>query len=89
MRFYAKEDYAHVLEEGLWIVLRHYLTVNRWKPNFRPLMETISSTMIWCQLPDLPIEFFNDDLLMRVGNYLGKAVKVDDTTRETLRGRFA
>lgn len=26
---------------------------------------------------------------MRVGNYLGNAVKVDDTSRETLRGRFA
>lgn len=25
--FYTLEDYYHVLEQGLWIVLGHYLTV--------------------------------------------------------------
>lgn len=32
--FYKREDYFHVLEGGPWIIIGHYLMVNRWKPNF-------------------------------------------------------
>ncbi|KAI5678370.1 hypothetical protein M9H77_09320 [Catharanthus roseus] len=39
-------------------------------------------------LPELPIEFFNDNLLLRIGNEIGRAVRVDQTTI-TQTGRFA
>lgn len=76
-RFYEKGDYYHVLENGPWIVLGHYLTVNRWRPNLRPTLEDIATTYIWARLLDSPIEFFNEELLIRVGKHLSKAIKVD------------
>lgn len=46
-RFYKKEDYFHVLEGCPWIVMGHYLTVAKWKPNFRPSVGNVQSTMVW------------------------------------------
>lgn len=67
----------------------HYLTVNKWKPNFRPSEAVISSTMVWIRLPEIPIEFFNEPSLMKIGNKLGKAVRVDRTTLAVARGKYA
>lgn len=36
-RFFSDADYTRVLEGGPWVITGHYLTVTKWKPNFRPL----------------------------------------------------
>ncbi|KAI5648734.1 hypothetical protein M9H77_34739 [Catharanthus roseus] len=56
VRFFSRDDYYHVLEDDPWIVMRHYLTVARWKPNFRPSTDTIISTLDWVHFPEMPIE---------------------------------
>lgn len=88
VRFFSKEDYYRVLENGPWILLGHYLFVSKWRPNFRPFLEEISSTLVWILLAELSVEFFNDELLMRVGNKVEKVVRVDDTTILATRGRY-
>ena len=35
------------------------------------------------------MEFFQEELLMRIGNRIGRAVKVDETTMAASRGRYA
>lgn len=89
MRFYSRRDYFHVLERGPWIMLGHYMIVAKWRPNFHPSKETISRTAMWIRLPGLPLELFDETILMRAGGKLGKALKVDKNTMVTLRGRFA
>lgn len=74
VRFYSKEDYIHVLTEGPWIILGHYLKMSKWRPNFPPFFEAIYSIMVWIRLPELPIEFFNEELLLRIRYKLGKAL---------------
>ncbi|KAI5649545.1 hypothetical protein M9H77_35550 [Catharanthus roseus] len=69
-----EKDFSLFVGEWTLDILKHYLTVNKWQPNFRPFMDAISSTMIWVRLPGLPIEFFNDHLLMRVDNSTGRAI---------------
>lgn len=41
-----------------------------------------SSTLVWIHFPEVPIAFFEDQM----GNLVGRAVKVDDTTMEVSRG---
>ncbi|KAI5679996.1 hypothetical protein M9H77_01223 [Catharanthus roseus] len=53
-----------------WIILDHYLSVSKWRPNLHPSMEDVSSTMVWILLPELPIESFNEELLLRIGNHI-------------------
>ncbi|KAK3007876.1 hypothetical protein RJ639_014798 [Escallonia herrerae] len=60
VRFQSCEDYLRVLLEGPWIILGHYLTVQEWKPYFRPQQEEITSTLAWLRFPELLIEFFDE-----------------------------
>lgn len=49
----------------------------------------ISSLPVWVRVPWLPVEYYDEEWLWSVGNTIGKTIKVDDTTRATVRGRFA
>lgn len=53
-----------MLGGGPWIILGDYMTVRKWRPNFRPSLEKITSTLILVCLPKLPIECFNENLLI-------------------------
>lgn len=88
-RFYSKRDYLHVLNNGPWVILGHSLTLTKWRPHFRPSLEKVSSTLVWIHFPEVPIAFFEESALLQMGNLVGRAVKVDDTTMEVSRGRFA
>lgn len=84
--------------EGPWMILGHYLIVQRWKPEFRPFEESIKRIAAWIRIPDLPIEYYDKHFLWKLGNKVGKTLKVDvHTIREnknggelytTERGRF-
>lgn len=87
--FYTKEDYLKVLTRGPWIVLGHYLTISKWRPNFYPSCEHTPSTLAWIRVPKLPLEMFNEKSLMRVGNAIGKTIRVDIMTKEVARGKYA
>lgn len=34
-------DYERVLCDGPWMILDHYLTIQRWRPEFRPVENSI------------------------------------------------
>ncbi|KAI5672944.1 hypothetical protein M9H77_13308 [Catharanthus roseus] len=83
------QDYMHVLENGPWVIMGHYLTVFKWQPNFRPSMKKVTSTLAWVRFPKLPLEFFEKETLMAMGKAIGKVVKIDNTTMGVARGRYA
>ncbi|OMO91129.1 hypothetical protein CCACVL1_07215 [Corchorus capsularis] len=70
-------------------VAGHYLTISRWKPLFRPYQAAIRTIDVWVRLLGLPIEFFSRSKLVEVGNLIGKIVKVDKSTEESSRGKYA
>lgn len=45
VRFYYAEDYQKVLTRGPWTVMGHYLTITKWKPNFKPTDIEVQSTL--------------------------------------------
>ncbi|KAI5673827.1 hypothetical protein M9H77_14191 [Catharanthus roseus] len=85
----GKADYLYVLGGGPGIIMGHYLTVMKWRSNFRPSKDQIYSTLGLVMFPELSMELFREDLLLRMGNLIGKVVWVDQTTLATARGRFA
>lgn len=87
--FLSRSDYYKVLEGGLWIILGHYLIVTKWRPKFHPSMETIHLTLVWVRFPELPLELFDEEILFAMGNTVGKAVKIDNTTLQADRGKYA
>lgn len=79
-------DYLHILEGGPWIILGHYVTVVKWRPKLCPSKEDISATTVWVHIPSLPLELFDEDIMLQVGSNLGMAVKVDQSTLTTAHG---
>lgn len=88
-RFYSREDYTSVLNGGPWMVMGHYLTITKWRPNFVPFDQHVSTTLVWIRFPKLPMEMFNTAVLTRLGNVLGRTIKVDTTSKDAIRGKFA
>jgi len=48
-----------------------------------------SDSQSWMSLPELPIEYFSRRILTRIGNKVGKTVRVDEHTARKTRGKFA
>ncbi|WCJ44151.1 zinc ion binding nucleic acid binding [Euphorbia peplus] len=71
------------------MVQGHYLTVRTWTPEFSPSATVVGSTIVWARFPELPLQFYEEDGLMLIGNSFGRAIKVDKNTSQATRGKFA
>ncbi|KAJ9177110.1 hypothetical protein P3X46_012361 [Hevea brasiliensis] len=65
------------------------MLVREWQPNFDPEQASIDKVMVWIQIPNLPIEYFNKLFLLKVGNKIGRTVHVDDMILQATRGKYA
>ncbi|KAK9118330.1 hypothetical protein Scep_016423 [Stephania cephalantha] len=50
---------------------------------------TISTIPMWIGLPKIPLEFYDDEILERIGNALGKFVKANSHSTHAACGKFA
>lgn len=49
VRLHDPTDYERVMYEGPWMLLGHYLTIQRWKPEFRSLEKSIKRIVAWTE----------------------------------------
>ncbi|CAN1222094.1 hypothetical protein LINGRAPRIM_LOCUS481 [Linum grandiflorum] len=89
VRFRRQEDYEWAITGGPWMLGDTYLTVHRWFRGFDPWTTKVTTTMVWLELPDLPIEFYNPVAVKRIASRIGKPFRVDRATEEGARGKFA
>ncbi|CAN0830964.1 hypothetical protein LINGRAPRIM_LOCUS3434 [Linum grandiflorum] len=89
VRFRAKEDYEIAVTGGPWMLGETYLTVHRWHKGFNPWDSTITKTLMWIQLPDLQVEFYHPEAVMRITSRIGKPVRVDRATKEGAPAKYA
>ncbi|KAI9084707.1 hypothetical protein K1719_033351 [Acacia pycnantha] len=88
--FSNKEDKEYAFQEGPWMIEDHYLIVQRWRPNFNHWKADLQCNIAaWVRLPDVPFEFYNVESLRRIGNMIGKMIKVDRPTSIYEKGGFA
>lgn len=87
--FQSAEDYHHVLNGVPWMILGHFFTVAKLRPNFLQSKDEITTTLDWIQFQEIPIKFFHHKVLMHMGNLVGKAIKMDATIMMAFRGKFA
>ncbi|KAI9121312.1 hypothetical protein K1719_008345 [Acacia pycnantha] len=84
----ADKDFA--LQEGPWMIADHYLLVQRWRPNFNPWkVDSQKRVAVWVRILDLPHELYNVESIRRIGNMIGKTLKIDRTTAFLEKGGFA
>ncbi|CAN1170260.1 hypothetical protein LINPERHAP2_LOCUS28894 [Linum perenne] len=88
VRFDNKEDYSLAAFKGPWKIYDYYITVSQWTPSFNE-EAPIRTILTWVRLPKLPIHFFNEVAVSRIGNCIGRTVRLDLATTEGTRGRYA
>ena len=89
VRFGLKEDFSEVLEKGPWFIREHFLSIRPWEPNFKPSTANISSVAVWIRLTELPIEYYEMDMLKQIGKAVGNVLRIDTHTATEARGRYA
>ncbi|XP_075080001.1 uncharacterized protein At4g02000-like [Nicotiana tabacum] len=89
VKFSLEESMVKALHLGPWFMSENFLSVHKWEPKFVPQEDTLTFTAIWILLPQLPTEFYDQDIPEKVGRKLGKLLKIDQYTSSTLRGRYA
>lgn len=101
VRFNDDESWAHkyrrVLFEGPWVVAQHTVLVQRWSPHFDPFTNPLGRIATWVRIPNIPLHCYTKKILWRLGDRIGKTLKVDMNTMgeaelmrtRVERGRFA
>ncbi|KAK4270920.1 hypothetical protein QN277_019685 [Acacia crassicarpa] len=88
--FSSTEDREFALHEGPWMIADHYVLVQHWRPNFNPWKaDSQKRVAVWVRVPDLPHELYNVESIRRIGNMIGRTLKIDRTTAFSKKGGFA
>lgn len=101
VRFLQKDgwlqQYQKILYEGPWTIQQHTILVQRWTPTFDPYHNPLGRVALWVRIPNIPIQCYNRAFISRLGNRIGKTIKVDlltpsenpTATARVERGRYA
>ena len=72
--FNTKEDKDLIFRNGPYFMGPQGLYLNKWTPDFDPVMDVPSTVPIWVRLPNLPVHCWNWDSLKHIGDALGKFI---------------
>lgn len=89
IRFELEEEFLTALTGGPWRAFGSYLMVKAWAPEFDPLRDDIVTTPVWVRVSNISVNFYHRSILMGIARGLGKPIKVDSTTLNFERARFA
>lgn len=74
---------------GPWNFNEMTLQISLWQPYFEPATTKLSKAMVWVQLHNLSVEFWEGDALESITETLGRLLKVDELMTSISRVRFA
>jgi len=81
--------YEHVMVNGPWMIGDNYVMIREWVPNFVPKEDNVAKLIAWVRIPRLSVEYFNKNFLLhKIGQKIGRVLKVDNTTTNVERGQY-
>ncbi|XP_030922973.1 uncharacterized protein LOC115949842 [Quercus lobata] len=89
VRFSIKEDLDAVLKNRSWFLGENFLSIRPWEPNFKPATMMVSSVAVWVRLNELPIEYYDFEALLIIGQAIGNVLRIDTHTVIRTRVRYA
>ncbi|GLJ44840.1 hypothetical protein SUGI_0943280 [Cryptomeria japonica] len=73
-----------ILSQENWFANLHAMYIQPWIPNFDPLPLAVYSGPLWIRLYNLPIEYWGEVFLEKIGRMLGTVIEVDFNDEEYL-----
>nr|POE93131.1 hypothetical protein CFP56_58935 [Quercus suber] len=88
IKFYCRDDYDKVLRGGPWFIGEHFLAIKPWEPYFRASGDNLKSVVVWVRFPELPIEFYDMEVLKEIGSAIGPVLRIDSYMAIGSRGSY-
>ena len=76
-RLSVREDYENMLRKGSCFIGDHFLSIRPWEPDFKPALASVLSIAVWVRLNELPIKYYNAEVLQLIGKAIGNVLRVD------------
>lgn len=89
VKFQSQIDCMYVLTGGPYKIYDHYPAVQPCEPNFQPAKARMPKTAIWVHFVGVPIEYYQEEVLLKLSDKIWKALKVDRNALIGTRGQFA
>lgn len=86
VRFSNMDDYKFLLTQGPCTIGESYLTIKKWVPSFVADEAPIKTLIAWARITHLSVEYFDKKYLMKIGENVGKVIKIDRNTESMDRG---
>ncbi|XP_026430948.1 uncharacterized protein LOC113328071 [Papaver somniferum] len=74
---------------GYWMVNSQVFKLRLWESNFNPTAQKSTTTFVWVNFLGLGIEYWKEKMLISMGDAIGRAIKVGDTTLKREVGYYA
>ncbi|XP_027124270.2 uncharacterized protein [Coffea arabica] len=84
----VEEDYTRLWCRKSWYIGKFHMSLSKWTIDFKPGAES-SIAPVWVNFPGLPLPFFEKQFLLKLGNLLGRPLKVDEATAALKRPSVA
>ncbi|GLJ27389.1 hypothetical protein SUGI_0537530 [Cryptomeria japonica] len=80
--FATEEERLKVLEGGVWYMDSALLYIQRWHRNFNPLITEPYEKPVWIRLNNLPMEYWTEEALHKIGQSLSTLIDIDTEIAE-------
>lgn len=80
---FVKEDHTNNVLAQYWHIEMAPVLLKRWSPLFDPEREQIGAGPLWVQLSGLPLQYWNEEAFVKIGNALGTYLDHDRSYKET------
>ncbi|GLJ34934.1 hypothetical protein SUGI_0703020 [Cryptomeria japonica] len=88
VKFIPRNFFIVVFEDGMernkflckdnWFIKEHPLYLQPWIPNFNPLPLAVYDRPVWIRMYNLPMEYWGDKCLEKIGRSLGTLLEIDE-----------
>ncbi|KAL8524138.1 hypothetical protein ACS0TY_013921 [Phlomoides rotata] len=79
MLHYA-DDRERIFCHRSWALNPRVMKLQRWVPDFNPYKVQTSVVQVWIRLYELPMEYWQKEILSAMASVIGKVIKIDDRT---------
>ncbi|KAL8474400.1 hypothetical protein ACS0TY_031028 [Phlomoides rotata] len=83
------EDRDRIFRRRTWSIKPGFMRLMPWVPNFDPYNVNTSVAQVWIRLFQLPLEYWQDPIIVALASAVGMVIRLDDVTRQKESAHFA
>ncbi|XP_043721056.1 uncharacterized protein LOC122668578 [Telopea speciosissima] len=85
----SKNDMSQILRRSPVKFDSQRIRFQRWKPDFNIFDNYVATKLVWVRFPNLPFEYWHENVLLSKEKVVGHLVALDRQTRNDIMGHFA